>query len=72
MNIKKIWIAFGDLIHKLISPLVFGVSYFILITPISLIFKLLSKDPLKLKLKHDSLWKKNESLYDKKYFDNQF
>ena len=47
--INKIWFKFGILLGKIISPFVMGVIYFAVVTPTSLIMKLLRKDLLNLK-----------------------
>ena len=53
-----VWFKFGLLLHKIVSPLVLGLMFFVTVTPIALIFKILGKDPLSLRLepRADSYW----------------
>ena len=43
------WMKLGELISKVVSPLVLGVIFFVLITPIALITRLFGRDELRLK-----------------------
>tara|TARA_Y100001970_G_C13598364_1_gene538951 strand:- start:111 stop:485 length:375 start_codon:yes stop_codon:yes gene_type:complete len=47
--LNSLWFKFGILLGKIISPFVMGVIYFAVVTPTSLIMKLLRKDLLNLK-----------------------
>ena len=69
--INKLWFRFGIFLGKIISPLVMGVIFFIVITPIGLLMRLLNKDLLNLKFnKTSSYWiEKNEP---KSKMKNQF
>ena len=40
---KKIWIKFGEILGKIIAPLVMGIIYFIVITPIGLFMRFIGK-----------------------------
>lgn len=44
--LNMIWFKFGLLLHKIVNPLVMGLLFFLTITPMALIFKMLGKDPL--------------------------
>lgn len=46
---NKAWMKLGDLMGKVVSPLVLGVIFFVLITPIALVGRLFSRDELRLK-----------------------
>ena len=55
--LNKIWFKFGLFLGKIISPLVMGVIFFCVVTPIGLLMKLLKKDLLNLKFnKNNSYW----------------
>ena len=41
-----VWYRFGMLLHKIVNPLVMGLLFFITVTPIALIMRLVGKDPL--------------------------
>ena len=46
---NKAWFLLGELMGKVVSPLVLGVIFFLLITPIALITRLFGRDELRLK-----------------------
>ena len=48
-SLNKLWLKFGIFLGKIISPLVMGVVFFLVITPIGLFMRLLGKDILNLK-----------------------
>ena len=55
--LNKIWFKFGILLGKIISPLVMGIIFFFVVTPIGLFMKLLKKDLLNLKFNNNrSYW----------------
>jgi predicted membrane protein len=47
--LNKIWFKFGILLGNLISPIVMGIVFFAIVTPTSLIMKVLGKNLLNLK-----------------------
>ena len=58
LPLNKMWIALGLLIGSVVNPLVLGLIFFGLITPISLLTRLFGRDELGLKLISDqSHWK---------------
>ena len=55
--LNKIWFKFGILLGKIVSPMIMGVIFFLVVTPIGLIMRLLGKDVLNLKYnKNKSYW----------------
>ena len=55
--VNKIWFKFGLLLGKIVSPLIMGIIFFLVVTPIGLIMRLLGKDVLNLKYnKNKSYW----------------
>ena len=54
--LNKIWFKFGLLLGKFISPLVMGLIFFLVVTPIALLMKLLKKDVLNLKFNKDNTY----------------
>ena len=60
--LNKIWFKFGIFLGKIISPLVMGLIFFTVVTPIGLFMRLLNKDLLSLKFnKKKTYWiEKNE------------
>ena len=69
--LNKIWFRFGILLGKLISPVIMGIIFFLVVTPIGLIMRLLGKDLLNLKYNnYQSYWiEKNDP---KSKMKNQF
>ena len=54
---NKLWFRFGLLLGKIISPLIMGIIFFIVVTPIGIIMRLLRKDLLNLKFNQkNSYW----------------
>ncbi len=55
--LNKLWFRFGVFLGKIISPVVMGIIFFLVVTPIGLIMRLLGKDLLNLKYsKNKSYW----------------
>ncbi len=52
--LNKIWFKFGIFLGKIISPLIMGVIFFVVVTPIGLIMRALGKDLLNLKYNNKS------------------
>ena len=46
--LNKLWFKFGILLGQIISPIVMGIVFFIVVTPIALFMKILNKDVLNL------------------------
>lgn len=47
--LNRLWMRFGALLHGIVSPLVLGVMFFGVITPMGLVMRALGKDPLRLR-----------------------
>ena len=60
--LNKLWGKFGELLGKIIAPIVMAAVYFLVLTPVSLLTKILGKDLLKIKFsnKTNSYWIKRE------------
>ena len=56
--LNYVWFRFGLLLHRVISPLVIGAVFFLCVTPIGVIMRLLGKDVLSLRRRDDlsSYW----------------
>ncbi len=69
--LNKLWFKFGILLGRIISPLVMGVIFFLVVTPIGILMKILKKDLLNLNYNNNkSYWiEKNEP---KSKMKNQF
>ena len=42
--LNKSWFKFGLFLGKIISPIIMGIIFFVVVTPIGLVMRLLSKD----------------------------
>ena len=68
---NKLWFKFGIILGKIISPVIMGLIYFFIVTPIGLTMRLLRKDILNLKYnKNKSYW--SEKNGPKSKMKNQF
>jgi hypothetical protein len=69
--LNKIWFKFGIFLGKIISPIVMGIIFFLVVTPTGFIMRLLGKDVLNLKYSdHKSYW--IEKTGPKSKMKNQF
>ena len=66
--LNQVWFKFGILLGKVVSPIVMGIIFFLVITPIAILLKIFGKDVLKLKLNNnETYWiEKNEPKSDMK------
>ena len=68
-----VWMKFGILLGKLISPIVLGTIFFFMFTPVAVIMRLVGRDELRLCLNsQDSYWIKRKSSINKASFKRQF
>lgn len=51
---NKSWTRFGLLLHKIISPIILALMYFLVFTPIGIAMRVMNKRPLQLKLEPES------------------
>ena len=71
LPLNKLWFKFGIFLGKIISPIIMGIIFFLVVTPIGLIMRLLGKDVLNLKLNdYKSYWIKKTG--PKSKMKNQF
>ena len=69
--LNKIWFKFGIFLGKLISPLVMGIIFFLVVTPIGLLMRMIGKDLLSLRFNtKKSYWIEKDGLKSK--MKNQF
>ena len=47
--LNKVWFKFGILIGSIISPIIMGIIFFLIVTPIGLLMRAIGKDLLNLK-----------------------
>ena len=69
--LNKIWFKFGLLLGRIVSPLVMALIFFLVVTPIGLLMRILNKDLLNLKFnKSKTYW--IEQNQQKSKMKNQF
>ena len=74
LPLNKLWMSFGLLLGNIVNPIILGIIFFLLFTPISLMMKLFGRDELKLKnSSHSTYWKEcNNENFQKEIFEHQF
>ena len=70
--LNNLWIKFGEILGKVIAPIVMAVVYFLILTPISLLVRLFGKDLIEIKFSNNikSYWikrKKHLGTMDKQF-----
>jgi len=72
--LNKLWFKLGILLGNIISPIVLGFIFFLLITPISVIGKIFKRNPLKIDLDKNikTYWIRRDNGFSKEDFNNQF
>ena len=59
--LNVVWVKFGELLGRIIAPVVMAIIYFIIVTPIGLFMRLIGKDLLNIKFsKTNTYWIKRE------------
>lgn len=51
--VYKVWMKFGLMMSRFTTPLIMGLVFFLVITPIAIIIKVMGKDAMKRKLAED-------------------
>ena len=72
--LNRTWLALGRLLHRVVSPVVMGVVFFLCVTPTGWIMRLRGKDHLSLKRRSDlkSYWIKRSTQATPESMKNQF
>ena len=70
--LNNLWIKFGEILGKVIAPIVMAVVYFLILTPISLLVRFFGKDLIEMKFNNNvkSYWikrKKHLGTMDKQF-----
>ena len=74
LPLKTLWFLIGFWLAKFINPLVLGLIYFLIITPLALFLRIMGRDELTLKKNNKfSYWKEKKDLDpESTSFKNQF
>ena len=69
--LNKLWFKFGIFLGKIVSPIIMGIIFFFVVTPIGVLMRIFGKDVLNLKYNNDkSYWIKKTG--PKSKMKNQF
>jgi hypothetical protein len=55
-SLNKLWIKLGILLGKIISPIIMSLVFFVIVTPVGLLVRILKKDVMGLKKTSSSYW----------------
>ena len=73
LPLNKLWMRFGLLLGMIVSPIILGIIFFCLFTPIAMIMRLSGRDELRLKFTNKaSYWISRDEPIKSESFKNQF
>ena len=73
LPLNKLWLRFGLLLGMIVSPIVLGIIFFGLFTPIAFLMRICGRDELRLKFKDKtSHWISRKELIQSDSFKQQF
>jgi len=73
LPLNKLWMRFGLLLGMIVSPIVMGVMFFLIFTPIAVIMRLCGRDELRLRLaKKSTHWVNRDTETQSGNFKQQF
>ena len=52
--LNGLWLKFGLLLHRIVSPMIMAILFFATIVPVGLLMRAVGKDPLRLKIEKDA------------------
>ena len=60
--LNRLWLKFGELLHRITSPIILGIMFFGVITPVGWLMRRTGKDLLRMKFDREapSYWIKRE------------
>lgn len=71
--LNKLWMKFGLILGKIINPIVMGIIYFFIFSPIGILMRLFGRDELGLRLKNKkTYWIKRNKELQTNSFKKQF
>ena len=55
--LNRLWMKFGAVLHRIVSPIVLAILFFVVITPYGLVMRAFKRDPLRLRREaSDTYW----------------
>jgi hypothetical protein len=71
--VNKLWMRFGLLLGAIVGPIILGLIFFVLFTPIAFFMRLFGRDELRLRFRDKSThWIKRQSASQSEFFKQQF
>ena len=71
--VYHVWMRFGLLMSRIMTPLVLGIVFFLVITPVALIMKLFSRDAMKRSLdESEESYRTNRTAIDRKQIERPY
>jgi hypothetical protein len=52
--LNRLWLRFGDLLHRIVSPIALAILFYGVVTPTGLLMRLFGKDPLRLRFDREA------------------
>jgi hypothetical protein len=52
--LNRLWLKFGDLLHRIVSPIALAILFYGVVTPTGLLMRLFGKDPLRLRFDREA------------------
>ena len=73
LPVNKLWMRFGLMLGMIVSPIILGIIFFGMFTPIALFLRLIGRDELRLRLRgKSSNWINKDKSPDSESFKYQF
>ena len=73
LPINKLWMRFGILLGMIVSPIILGLIFFLIFTPLAISMRLFGRDELSLNIKEKKThWKKYNETINNETFKFQF
>ncbi len=74
LPLNRLWMRFGVLLGKIISPIILAILFFVMFTPIAIGMRIFQRDELRLKSSnYDSFWKfRGQDTHNQNPFTQQF
>ena len=73
LPLNKLWMKFGILLGMIISPIIMGIIFFGIFTPIAFLMRLSGRDELRLRFKKKkTYWIDRKTLNEFDFFKKQF
>ena len=69
--LTKAWMGLGEVMGRIVCPIVLGTVWFVILTPIAFFYRLSGKDPMGLKVT-GSTWKERSQVFSKEDLEKPF